>query len=404
MRKKGNDNFLDLNGKWENLCGIYRDSTFLNSFKIKESQTQLVLVQGNLYKSVIIIFSVLGFGLFMFGLSFFLPTFGFEGPLDIFCCFIGLTGGGAMLCGAVLLASQRNKIIFNKNTLLTTIRYGFFPFAKSVICQSQHLKLRLYQIDIHQATQFLDIGDSILSIYHLQDDTLELIIGTCKQRDILSQAQKRITEFIGAASIDETWEEYELPNGEIVHYQKTPIVKDREHENYRFYTELSPDVVVLSRRWKEPWGLILSTIIGIAFIPSPLVAEDISEFVFIAIFALPLGLFMLSVGLYFLIRFLKNRLVVIDKIHGTIQYQSTRKGFGYKKEICKLSNIAFLQFCLWVEESSGISTSGVFELNCVDKTGIRYNLCNSKDGTQLFENANKLSDQFNVPLVDSVPW
>ena len=394
---------LQLN--WEKLCVIYENNTFLNSFKVKESPTQLVLVQGNIYRIGIIMLFIPGSCLFAFGLSYFFPAIGFKGFLDIFCCFLGVAGGGAMLCFGILLASQRNKITFNKDTSLATIRCGFFPFGKCVTCQSQSLRLRLYQIDIHQATEFFDIGDSALSINHIQNDALELIIGTSKHRDSLSKAHEKISKFIGTDIIDETWSEYELPNGKTIHCQQTPIVKDREYENDRIYIELSPDVILWRRKQKGLWVWIVSIIIGGTFIPFPFWAsQDISEFVFISILALPVGLFMFSVGVFFLIRYWKKRLIVIDKVHDTIQYQSTQRGFGNKTEICKISDIAFFQFCLWVEESSGISTSGVFELNCVDKTGVRFYLCNSKDGTRLYENANQLSDRLKIPLIDSVPW
>ena len=310
-----------------------------------------------------------------------------------------------MLCSGVLFAAQRNKITFNKDTSLTIIRYGFFPFTKYVTCQTPNLKLQLYQIDIHQAAEFLDIGDSALSINYIQNDALELIIATSKHRDSLSKAHEKISKFIGTDIIDETWSEYELPNGKTIHYQQTPIVKDREYENDRIYIELSPDIILWRRRRKDLFVWIVIILFGCFFLSYPFWPwQNISELLFVSIFALPLGLFMSSVGVYFLIRYWKNRLIVIDKAHDTIQYQSTQSGFGYKKNICKLSDVAFFQFCLWVENSSGMSTSGVFELNCVDKNGIRFYLCNSKDGPQLFENANQLSDRLNIPLVDSVPW
>lgn len=404
MKNEENNKAHNLNNGWEKLCEVYGNRTFLNSFKVKESQTELVLVQGNIYKIGTIMLFIPGSFLFAFGLSFFFPSFGFKGFLDIFCCFIGVVGGGAMLCFGILLALPRNKITFNKLTSLATIRYGFFPFGKRVICQSEKLKLRLYQIDIHQATEFLDMGDSVLSISHFQND-LELIIGTNKQRDILSKAHKKITKFIGAEIVDDTWSEYELPEGKTIHFQKTAIAKDREQENFRVYTELSSDVVVWKRHRKGCWVWILSMPIGASFISFPFwVPQDISEFAFIAILALPLGLFMFCGSVYFLTGYWKNRLIVIDKAHDTIQYRSTQRGFGNKKEICKISDIAFFQLCFCAEESIGVSRSGVFELNCVDKNGIRFNLCNNKNGVILFENANQLSDRLKIPLVDSVPW
>jgi hypothetical protein len=405
MKNEDNNKAHNLNNGWEKLCEIYKNNTFLNKFKIKESPTQLALVQGNFHRTVIIVLFILGSCLLAYGLSFFFPAFWFGGVLDIFCCFVSVTGGGAMLCFGILASSQRNKITFNKDTSLATIRYGFFPFGKCVTCQSQNLKLRLYQIDIHQATEFLDIGDSALSINYIQNDALELIIGTSKHRDSLSKAHEKISKFIGTDIIDETWSEYELPNGKTIHYQQTPIVKDREYENDRIYIELSPDIILWRRKRKDLLVWIVSILFGSFFLSYPFWPwQDISELIFVSIFALPLGLFMLSVGVYFLIRYWKNRLIVIDKAHDTIQYQSTQRGFGFKKKICKLSDIAFFQFCLWVEHSSGVATSGVFELNCVDKNGFRFYLCNSKNGTQLFEDANQLSNKLNIPLVDSVPW
>lgn len=405
MKDEENNKTNNLNNEWEKLCKIYNNNTFLNSFKIKESPIQLALVQGNFYRTVAIIFFILGSCFFAFGISFFFPAFGFKGFLDIFCCFIGLVGGGGMLFGTVLLALQKNKITFNKNTSLATIRYGFFPFSKCLTCQTQNLKLRLYQIDIHQATEFLNIGDSALSISHVQHDALELIIGKSKHRDLLSKCYERVSSFTGTDVIDESWGEYELPNGKMIHYQKTPLVKDREYENDRIYIESTPDIILWKRRQKGLWVWIISILLGSFFLSYPFWPwQNISELIFVSILALPIGLFMLPVGVYFIIRYWKNRLIVIDKTYDTIQYQSAQNGFGYKKEICKLSDIAFLQLCLWVEESSGMSTSGVFELNCVDKTGARFYLCNSKNGTQLFENANQLSSRLNIPLVDSVPW
>jgi len=289
--------------------------------------------------------------------------------------------------------------------LLATIRYGFFPFDKCVTCQSKNLKLRLYQIDIHQATEFLNIGDSALSINYIQNDALELVISTSKHRDSLGEAHEKISKFIGTDIIDETWSEYELPDGKTIHYQKTPIVKDREYENDRIYIELSPEVILWKRKRKGLWVWVFSILFGSFFLSYPFWPwQNISELIFVSILALPLGLFMLPVGVYFLIRYWKNRLILMDKANDTIQYLSTQRGFGYKKEICKLSDVAFFQFCLWVEESSGISTSGVFELNCVDKNGIRFYLCNSKNGTRLFENATQLSNLLKIPLVDSVSW
>jgi hypothetical protein len=405
MKNAENNKVYSLNNGWGKLCEIYENSTFLKSFKIKESSTQLVLVHGNFHKTVVVIFFIFGSCFFAFGLSFFLPAFEFKSFLDIFCCFIGLFVGGTLLCFVVLGAAQRNKITFNKKESLVIIRHGVFPFGKYVTYQSQNLKLRLYQIDIHQATEFLNIGDSALSINHIQNDALELIISTSKHRDSLSKAHEKILKFLGADIIDETCSEYELPNGKTIHYQKTPLVKDREYENDRLYIELSPDVILWKRKWKGLWIYIVSIIIGGTFISFPFWAsQNISEFVFISILALPVGLFMFSTGVFFLIRYWKKRLIVIDRTHDIIQYQSTQRGFGNKTEICKLSDIAFFQFCLWVEESSGVSTSGVFELNCVDKNGARFYICNSKNGTQLFENANQLSSRLKIPLIDSVPW
>jgi hypothetical protein len=405
MKKKEKNGDLELSGDWTHLCAIYENSTFFNSLKVKESPTQLVLMEGIFHRIIITLLFVFGSCLFAYGLSFFFPAFWFEGLLDIFYCFVSVTGGGVMLCFGVLGVSQRNKITFNKDTSLTTIRYGFFPFGKCVFSQSQNLRLRLYQIDIHQATEFLDIGDSALSINHIHNDTTELIISTSKHRDSLSKAHEKLSKFIGTDIIDETWSKYELPNGKMIHYQQTPIVKDREYENDRIYIELSPDFILWRRRQKGLWVWIISILFGSFFLSYPFWPwENISELIFISILALPLGLFMFSAGVFFLIRYWRKRLIVIDKVHDTIQYQSTQRGFGAKTEICKISDVAFFQFCLWVEESSDISTSGVFELNCVDKAGVRFYLCNSKNGTQLLENANKLSERLNIPLVDSVPW
>ena len=68
-KNEENNKAHNLNNGWGKLCGIYTNSTFLNSFKVKESSTQLVLVQGNIYKIGTIMLFIPGSFLFALDIS-----------------------------------------------------------------------------------------------------------------------------------------------------------------------------------------------------------------------------------------------------------------------------------------------------------------------------------------------
>lgn len=304
-----------------------------------------------------------------------------------------------LFCGT-MLASLRNKIVLNKLTSLATISYGFSPFNKRITCHLQDLTAHLYRTNTDKITEHLKPNDSVLSISHLKNESLELVISVKNQRDILGKVHEKIASFLGTGGTDSTWSEYELPNGETIRFQTTAIAKDKENENYRIYTELSPNVVIWERSKKGLWVWIASILIGGIFIPFPfLVSEDLSEFIFIACFTSPVTLFMLPAGLYFTIRYWKNRFIVIDKTKDVMQYQSTQKSLK-NKMICKLSDIAFYQICFYCKEEK-VGFSGMFELNCVDINGKRFNICNSNSGELLVKNATQLSNLLKTPLVDN---
>jgi len=373
------------------------------SISIKSSNDNVVFKWS--WTRWLILLLLVPFSGFMYFGAFFLFELTIRG---IFFCAAGL-GMGTFLsypCLKVILAAE--KITLNNWNSTITIRYGLFPFQKTLTTSAQKFKARIYRCNLSQANRAIKPGYTLLSLLHKKNSNSEFIIAAASKKTLITPVYERLTEFLKQPKLDELLEEVPLPEGQKIHVSKESLSGGENiGDKKRVFNILTGDTAVFSQNWTL-------VIMGIGLVAAMLA---ISIWIFIVddngeksslgvtiIFTL-IALVFIAFGFGLAVDSWLTRYIVADKKNKMISYKKSIKTTGKGRIICAISDIAAIQVCSIL----GTITSGksskevtVYEINIVLKNSDnkRINIMAGQNYPQIKNDAAQFAEFLGVPLLD----
>jgi len=114
----------------------------------------------------------------------------------------------------ILLTAE--KITLNNWNSTINIRYGFFPFPNSLTVSMEQIRVRIYRCDRSNANKAIKLGYTLLSLLNNKTPNLELILAAASKKSLLTPAYEMLIEFLKQPFCDETLEEIELSDGQVI--------------------------------------------------------------------------------------------------------------------------------------------------------------------------------------------
>jgi hypothetical protein len=341
---------------------------------------------------------------FMYFSAFYLFEFTVRG---IFFCAAGLGMGTlfAYPCLKVILAAE--KITLNNWNFMITIRYGLFPFQKTLTTSAEQFKARIYRCNLSQANRAIKPGYTLLSLLHKKNSNSEFIIAAASKKSLITPVYERLTEFLKQPKLDELLEEVPLPGGQKIHVSKESLTGGGDSQDRkRAFRVLSDNVATFSRSWANiAIGLGLAAMFVAVTIGIFSLGEDEKPTLGGTIAMVALSLVFVVFGGAFALYSWQTRHIIADKTANTISYRSILKGYIKGKLICSISDIAAVQMCSVL----GTITSGqcsrevtIYEINVVlkDSDNKRINIMAGQNSSQMKQDAVGFAEFLGVTFLN----
>ncbi|MDH4241889.1 MAG: hypothetical protein OEW48_20195, partial [Phycisphaerae bacterium] len=306
----------------------------------------------------------------------------------------------------ILLTAE--KITLNNWNSTINIRSGFFPFTNSLTVSTEQIRVRIYRCHNSHANKAMKPGYTLLSLLNNKTPNLEFILAAASKKSLLTPAYEMLIEFLKQPFCDETLEEIELSDGQVINVSTDALTGGGDaQDKKRSFRLLSTNSVSFSRNWNNIIvGFSLAGLMLMGLIAA-LCSGDNGEEPSIGgkIFLVTLGLAFFALGAGFAIYSWRTRHIIVDKMNDIVSYKGFINSPSKGKLLCAISDIAAVQVCSVL----GTITSGqssreitVYEINVVLKNSgnKRINILASQNYSQIQDDATGFADFLGVPLLD----
>lgn len=313
--------------------------------------------------------------------------------------FLFLTFGSfSFICGV-------NSIVLDNTNKKLILKYGKWFWNKQLNLDANKLNCRTFICDKEYANKNIKPGMLVVTLSSEYKNQGIILVASDNQKHA-KKVYDAIAAFLNISDNNESLEQLELKDGRVIKYS-TSCVEDEQEVDRRSLKMVDENLAVL----KSSYGylFLIVFLVGVAFgvflivglwLDKTAKKDDI-------IAGGCLGLFFVLAGLTLILWLAKRRITGFCISEGLV-YSSVfaNRKLWWKKEAA-ISDIAALQVCsVSTSEQSGNNSTRettVYQLLAImaDADDHRKLLANYTKSEKILDEAKKLSDFLNLPLIDS---